>query len=370
MRDYLNDRLLAAGGWLDFGEYMHISLYAPELGYYVNGRTKFGADGDFTTAPEISPLFGQVVARQLAQSVEYGVIDIVEFGAGSGALAHALLGELAERKREVRYRIVEISPALVALQRERLELLLATPGLDISWLQDTTGVQCDGWILANEVADALPVQRFRCTREGIKALGVERQGEVLALTERPAHTELIARVEHLESTLGLSFPVGYSSEICPALVGWIEGLGKMLGEGQILLSDYGYSRADYYAAERATGTLMCHYRHRAHADALQLPGLQDITAWVDFTAIAEAASAVGLELSGYTTQAQFLLHGGLAELVADQNLSPEAQLVNAAGLKTLTLPGEMGERFRFMALSRGTLPALAGFSGKDLSYTL
>jgi SAM-dependent MidA family methyltransferase len=371
VRAQLVAELARAGGWLDFARYMELVLYAPGLGYYSAGSTKFGPAGDFITAPELTPLFGQALARQLAPVV--GALPgavMLEPGAGSGALAAAMLPALAELDAlPRRYLVLEPSADLAARQRERLSAELPD-GLfaRVEWLQALPERLPAGMLVANEVLDALPVERFRVTGDG----GVRRLGVVLDADgglqwaegqEDQAFTALLrARLGPLLDAL----PAGYESEFCARLPAWLATLLECFERGAALLVDYGLPRAEYYLPERAEGTLRCHYRQRAHSDPLLLPGLQDITAWVDFTTVAEAAVAVGWEVAGFTTQAHFLLDGGL-EMSVDPatTLRPEG-LQRLQAIKRLVLPGEMGERFRVMALTRGLDLPPPGFSLRDL----
>ncbi len=370
VRAHLASAVAAADGFLPFDAFMHEALYAPGLGYYAAGLKKFGADGDFVTAPEVSPLFGRVLARN-AQPV-LAALDsktVVEYGPGSGALAESLIQWFAERELALDYRLVEVSADLVARQRSRLSGLASQPGIEVSWVSDVAAESIDGVIIANEVADALPVCRFRRTDDGVDEVGLVDSDDGLALAYRPARERVGVAINAIEAARGDRLPAGYSSEYSPGLASWVGAVAKTLRRGLWLVSDYGLSRRDYYSDERTDGTFLCHFRHRAHADALAFAGLQDMTAWVDFTALAEAGVAAGLTLVGYTTQSGFLVGGGLADECTGE-LAPAEQLAQAAALKTLTLPGEMGERFRFLGLARGTLPPVAGFGFRDLSYQL
>lgn len=371
MLEHLKNKIDSEQGFLPFQAYMHEVLYAPGLGYYVNGLQTFGPGGDFTTAPELSAVFGRVIARQIAQlHAAIGANQVVEFGAGSGALALSILRWFQQAERPCRYSIVEVSPSLAAAQRERLAEFIDHPQQSVVWVDDPASIDCKGVIIANEVMDALPVVRFEKQGGQFFELGVACDNGELKPAKQPASAPLSAALTRLEDQRASAFPDGYVSEYCSALANWVGQLAACLSEGVILLSDYGYSRADYYSDERSAGTLMCHARQRAHGDYLFAPGLQDLTAWVDFTAVAEAALKADLSVMGFTTQANFLLAGGLTEEVAAMRLSEEALLRESAGIKSLTLPGEMGERFRFMALEHGTIPVMNGFGLKDLLYTL
>jgi len=371
LTDLIRRELTEQGGAVPFDRFMELALYAPGLGYYVAGSRKLGAEGDFVTAPEISPLFGRCLARQCVQVLEgTGGGDILEFGAGSGALARVLLEELDRLEcLPGRYLILEPSPELRGRQQELLAGL--EPGLAqrVQWL-DRPPQGLRGVVLANEVLDAMPVHRFRIDDGAVRelAVGWGDGGFVeLAATASPA---LAAAVRGLQEQ-GFILDDGYLSEINLRAGPWVEALGECLEAGAALLIDYGYPRREYYLPERSMGTLMCHYRHRAHPDPYRLVGLQDITAYVDFTAVAEAGGTAGMELAGYTSQANFLLACGLEKLLAESDPNDVAahfQLVQ--GVKRLILPGEMGERFQVMALARGLDEPLLGFSLRDFRARL
>ncbi len=361
--------IAAAGGALPFDRYMELALYGAGIGYYVNGSRKFGAGGDFVTAPEISPLFAQCLARQCAELLQrLGGGEVLEFGAGSGVMAVDLLLEL-QRLDSLpgRYRILELSADLQ--QRQRALLQRRAPGLvgRVEWCSRLPEPGWRGVALGNEVLDAMPVQRFRSTPGGTEEQCVVVRDGRLASAWRPAATPgLAAAVQGLQAQLGPLAP-GYVSEINLRLGPWLRALGAVLAAGALLLVDYGYSRAEYYHPERRDGTLICHFRQRAHADPLLLPGLQDITANVDFSAVAAAGAAAGFSLAGYATQAHFLLGCGLDALLAASD--PErvgAHLDLVQGAKQLTLPGAMGERFKAIGLLRGLEGPLRGFAVRDL----
>jgi SAM-dependent MidA family methyltransferase len=338
-------RLAAAGGWINFAEFMDLALYAPGLGYYSAGAQKFGEAGDFVTAPELSPAYGACLARAIAPLLRPGDA-ILELGAGSGALAQPLLDVLPSTGAPaVDYRILEVSGELRARQAERLA------GYPVQWLDRLPGPGFQGVILANEVADALPVQRFSWQGGDVQELGVARAAEGFRWAARPAASELRTQVRSLMDRIGAAWPPGYRSEFCPGLRPWVRGLAGVLLRGLILVCDYGLTAREYYHADRSDGTLVCHYRHRAHGDPFRWPGLQDISAWVDFSAAAQAGVDAGLTLAGFTTQAQFLLANGLVD--AAPPADPVAQASHAAALRRLLLPGEMGERFKVLALGRG-----------------
>ena len=370
--DYLRNRIRAAGGSLSFAEFMHDALYAPGLGYYTAGAAKFGADGDFVTAPEISPLFGRVLARQCAEILD--VLDggdILEFGAGSGKLAAELLAALeAHDTLPSAYRILEVSPDLEQRQRQTLELRVPQLAGCVEWLaRPPTGHR--GVVLANEVLDALPVERFCRAKDGVRQIRVAIRGEGFDTIEEPAPDILAAAVADIESAIGRRLPDGFVSEICLAASPWVGELSATLEQGVVLLFDYGVSRREYYAPDRSGGWLRCHFRHHVHGNPLILPGVQDLTAWVDFTAVAGAAVDCGLKLCGYLPQASFLINAGLdAELAEFANLPPASQLELSGQVKLLTLPGEMGENVKCLGLGRGVSENLRGFSQADRTHTL
>ena len=354
--------IAGAGGAIPFARFMELALYAPELGYYSAGKHKFGAAGDFVTAPELGTAFAQCLARQCAQilgALPHG--DILEAGAGSGALAVQLLLELERLGRlPARYLILEISSALCARQRtlfmEKAPHLLAR----VHWLDTLPPAGFRGIVLGNELLDAMPVERFRVGADGIAQLQVGWEENRFVWREMRANDALRDRL------IALGLPEGYVSEIGFAAEGWVRSVADILEQGVLLLADYGFPRGEFYHPQRATGTLMCHYRHRAHADPLILVGLQDITAHVDFSAVAAAGVESGLSLLGYASQALFLIGCGLDEVAAQATSGDaRAQLALTNEIKKLTLPHEMGELFKVIALGRGVEAPLAGFRMQD-----
>ncbi len=344
--------LEAHGNWISFARYMELALYEPGLGYYSGGAAKLGTAGDFVTAPEISPLFGRTLARQVRELLLPGE-TVLEFGAGSGALAQVLLEEI----EGVDYRIVETSPELA--QRQRLRL-----GNRAAWLTRLPE-RFRGVVIANEVLDAMPVHAVAWRAEGIRERGVGENEGALAWIERPAAGEVLAAA----SAAGVSAP--YESEIGLAARAWIRSIGTMLERGAILLVDYGFPRREFYHPQRAMGTLMCHYRHRAHGDPFFLPGLQDITAHVDFSAIADAAREAGLEVLGYAGLAQFLVNCGITELLERENPEDLARYAPAAcAANKLLSPAEMGELFKVLAVGRGIERPLRGFAAGNRAGAL
>jgi SAM-dependent MidA family methyltransferase len=352
----IRQSIAAAGGWNGFDRYMELALYTPGLGYYAAGARKFGdaaAGGDFVTAPEISPLFAAALASQAAQVFDHVPARIVEFGAGSGVLARDLLAALDARGIALdRYAIVELSPDLVARQQE----LLA--GRPVEWLT-APPVGFEGVMLANEVLDVMPVRLF-VMRGGVpRERGVALDGGALVFAERDADAEMRAAVAAIERAVG-PLPDGYGSEIGAAGAAWMRSAADWLARGVLLAIDYGFPRREYYHPQRLMGTLMCHYRHHAHSDPLWLPGLNDITAHVDFTAVADAAHEAGLDVLGYTSQAHFLINCGLLDHLGagrDQRRANEAH--------RLLSEAEMGELFKVLAVGRGALPPLVGFARGD-----
>ena len=354
-------------GPIPFSRFMELALYAPGLGYYSAGARKFGAEGDFVTAPELSPLFSCCLARQCAEVLEtLDGGDILEFGAGSGVMAADILLELERMEcLPERYLILELSAGLRRRQRDTLAARAPALLSRVHWLEAWPESPVEGVVLGNEVLDALPVERFCIGEEGVVSLDVDAAGAGLEISPRPAGKELREAVGRLERLLGHALPVGYGSEINLSLPAWMHGLGASLARGAVLLIDYGYPRHEYYHPQRGMGTLMCHYRHRAHADPLLWPGLQDITAHVDFSAVAEAGQAAGLALAGFSHQAAFLVGCGLETLFAEPVTDMREQLERARQVKLLTLPGEMGERFKVIGFHRGLDRPLRGFSFDD-----
>jgi len=354
------------GGWISFTRYMEMALYAPGLGYYVAGAAKLGSEGDFVTAPEISPLFGRTLAGQVADILRHTGGGVLELGAGSGALALTLLEELqAGNRLPDRYWILEVSPELA--QRQRRLLLLRLPGLAgrVEWITSLPP-RFTGVVVANEVLDALPVHLLAWREEDLRERGVTWKGEGFAWAERKPGPGALR-----DAAAALQIDAPYQSEVSIAVPALVRTLAGALDRGVLLCVDYGFGRREYYHPQRNGGTLMCHYRHRAHDDPFLFPGLQDITAHVDFTSVAEAGIGAGLQLLGYTTQAQFLINCGVVELLARTSAEQTAAyLPLAAGVQKLISPAEMGELFKVIALGRGVPPPLAGFKTGDKSRLL
>ncbi|TCO82230.1 SAM-dependent MidA family methyltransferase [Plasticicumulans lactativorans] len=358
--------IAAAGGAIPFERYMALALYAPGLGYYSAGAQKFGAAGDFVTAPELSPLFSRCLARQCRELLDaLGGGDILEVGAGSGVMAADILAELdAAGCLPGRYRVLEASAELRARQHATLAARVPHLLARVDWLERLPDGGFEGVVLGNEVLDAMPVRRFRVSAAGLHEVGVAvGEGGDLELVELPADATLAAAVAAIETALGRPLPPGYDSELNPYLDGWFRGLAAAVARGAVILLDYGYPRREYYHPERTRGTLICHYRHRAHEEVLLWPGLQDLTANVDFTAVADAGVGAGFALAGYTTQAYFLFGCGLEALVAETDPADTVRyLALAQQVKRLTLPGEMGERFKAIGFLRGLALRPCGFA--------
>lgn len=370
----LVDRIMAeiadSGGMIGFDRYMEMALYEPGLGYYSAGAARFGSAGDFVTAPLVSPLFSRTLARQCAECLgNLGAAAVVlELGAGTGDMAADVLAEL-ETLGQVpeQYLILEVSATLRQQQRDTLQRKVPELLDRVQWLDALPAEPLEGVLLANEVLDALPVQRFRQQADKVMEGCVGARDGRFVWVERPAGEPLGEAVAAIAADLGAPLPDGYVSEFCPALRPWLASLADVFRRGVMLFIDYGYPRAEYYHPQRAMGTLVCHYRHRAHDDPLILPGLQDITAFVDFSAVAESASHAGLDVLGYAPQAQFLLAAGLLDIVQQMPAGRDEReaLLLAQQVKTLTLPGEMGERFKVLALGRDYDHSLRGFSLAD-----
>jgi len=357
----IRDQIAAAGGWIGFDRYMELALYAPGLGYYTAGTRKFGGaacGGDFVTAPEISPLFAQALAAQVAQVFAHASPHIVEFGAGSGMLARELLAALDTRGTAAEsYAIVELSADL----RERQRALLGDSRM--RWL-DSPPRDFAGVIIANEVLDVMPVRLIARAGGELSERGVTLRDGALAFAGRPADASLAEALAEIEVEVG-ALPDGYGSEVGLLARAWMRSAGQWLARGALLAIDYGFPRREYYHPQRLMGTLMCHYRHHAHADPLWLPGLNDITAHVDFTAMAQAAQEGGLDVLGYTTQAHFLLNCGLLDLLTEDRTPAVA---NAA--HRLVSEAEMGELVKVLAVGRGIDAPLLGFAHGDRTHTL
>lgn len=370
LKHHIGEAISRAGGWIGFDRYMSLALYAPGLGYYSAGARKFGAEGDFITAPEVSPLFARCLADQCAEALRAlpaGERTVMELGAGTGKMAVEMLRTLARLDcLPDCYLIVEVSADLRQRQHDVLRQQAPDLASRVRWLDGPPEAPFAGVVVGNEIIDALVVKRFKRTEAGWEEIGVSLGPDGFEDAPKPADKVLIERLQGLETALGYDLPEGYQSEINVNLAPWLATVAGCLSQGVLLFIDYGMARHEYYQPQRRCGTLRCHYRHRAHDDPYFWPGLQDITAWVDFTALAEAALAQGLDVSGYTTQAHFLLGSGMERYLAAAADDAVAQYELAQGAKRLLLPGEMGERFKVMALSKGDVPAPSGMHHRDL----
>ncbi|NMG66465.1 class I SAM-dependent methyltransferase [Azoarcus indigens] len=370
LTELVKREMTAAGGYLSFARYMELALYAPGLGYYSGGARKFGPGGDFITAPELTPLFGQALAGQVQQVMEASAPAVIEVGAGTGLLAADLLLELEHRGcAPESYAILEVSGELRERQFDTLAQKAPHLASRVRWL-DRLPETFSGAVVANEVLDVMPVHIMVSRAEGLFERGValDDAGR-LCWADRPASGA------PAEATLALNLPTPssgeYVTEMNLAGRAWITAWAERLQQGALLLVDYGYPGAEYYLPSRSGGTLLCYYRHHAHGDPFLWPGLNDITAFVDFTAMAEAGYEAGLDVLGYTNQAQFLFNCGVLECLARRGPEDKADYVRAArAVQRLTAPHEMGELFKVLALGRGLGQPLLGFSRGDRLHTL
>ena len=368
LRAQIADTIRHAGGWISFAQYMQLALYAPALGYYTGGRHQLGADGDFITAPESTPLFGECIATQLAEVLPQTEGVLIEAGAGSGALAASVLLAL-ERLGclPAHYDILEVSPSLMQRQQEHLRAHAPHLLARVRWLQ-APPERFSGVLLANEVLDAMPVHRLRCEHGEVREDGValDANGQ-FCWQARP----LSAVLHEAAAALPLSTDMPIRTELALAARDWVRDWSRRLDSGLLLLIDYGYPRNEYYLPARADGTLACYYRHRMHADPFWLPGLSDITASVDFTAVAEAAFDSALDILGFTSQAAFLFNCGLAEHLARHSAAGErAHFAALRGAQRISDLREMGETFKVFAAGRGIAPQLCGFARHDRTHAL
>ena len=343
---------------------MEMALYAPEYGYYTGGSAKLGGAGDFITAPELSPLFGATLARQIAQVLEFTGGDVLELGAGSGRLARDILHSLEKGVLPERYKILDVSGELVERQRELLGQLPKTLQTRVEWISSLPS-SITGVVIGNEVIDALPVHLVTWSDDAILERGVGlRQGQLAWVDAPVRNSHLLQRAQ------AVAVPRPYLSEINMQATALMDAIGQRLKRGVVLFADYGFGAAEYYHPQRRQGTLMCHYRHRAHDDPFFLPGLQDITAHVDFSALAHTGVDAGLTLAGYTTQARFLANLGITDMLTgmDTGMADYARII--APVQKLLSPAEMGELFKTIALSKGINQPLLGFASGDLSRLL
>ncbi|WOD17821.1 class I SAM-dependent methyltransferase [Paraburkholderia kirstenboschensis] len=361
-----------AGGWLPFDRYMERALYAPGLGYYSGGARKFGLRGDdgsdFVTAPELSPLFAATLARPIAEALQAsGTRDVMEFGAGTGKLAAGLLNALAALGAEFdSYSIVDLSGELRERQRETIEAAAPALAGKVRWL-DALPERFEGVVIGNEVLDAMPVRLFASVDGAWQERGVAWRDGWFAFEDRPVSASAdVALLSEIDTAGG-----DYLAETHDAARAFTRTVCTMLARGAAFFIDYGFPRHEYYHAQRAQGTLMCHYRHRAHGDPFVYPGLQDITAHVEFTGIAEAGVETGADLLGFTSQARFLLNAGITDVLAEIDPADTARFLPAANaVQKLLSEAEMGELFKVIAFSRGLEDTLQAFSSGDRSHTL
>jgi SAM-dependent MidA family methyltransferase len=363
--EHIRGEIAASGGWISFARYMELALYAPGLGYYSAGAKKLGRAGDFVTAPEISPLYGQTLARQVNQIMQAGLDEVLEVGAGSGALAATLLEELERSGAAPRnYLILELSADL--RERSRDTLAARVPHLleRVAWLNRLPPA-FSGLVLGNEVLDAMPAHVVRVQGGNIEEGGVGVRSGRLDWSWRLASGAL------LDAARTLKLPEGFRTEIQLAARGFLHSLAGVLEKGVALFVDYGFPQKEYYHPQRREGTLMCHYRQHAHSDPFFVPGLQDITSHVDFSAIAAAAREGGLDLAGYTSQAQFLVNCGITEVMSRTPAEEGAQFLPLANqANRLMSPAEMGELFKVIAFRRGFAAPLLGFLEGDRRQAL
>lgn len=354
-------------GYIPFSRFMELALYAPNLGYYVNPLPKFGKEGDFTTAPETSQLFAMCLAKQTQEVLHtLGNADILEFGGGSGRLMVDLLRALHKlQSLPSHYYMIEISPLLKEQQQQLLKQELPDLSDKVIWV-DQIPPHFQGVIIANEVLDAMPVHRFHMQQGKLQECCVTWEDNQFADCLVPAQPALAKAV----AALGIVFEEGYTSEINLALPAWIGSLNAGLQRGLVLIIDYGYPRHEYYHPQRWMGTLMCHYQHRAHMHIYEYIGSQDITAFVDFTAISHSASSTPLMLNGYTTQGHFLLSCGLLEMADNMDFDFEQRYAISQQLKKLLLPSQMGEAFKVLALTKDLTMPLLGFTSHNMQEKL
>ncbi len=378
---HIANRIEAAGGWIPFAEFMDMALHLPGLGYYAGGAHKFGtaeSGGDFITAPELTPLFGQALAAQVAQVLGAIAVPpaptfppVLEVGAGSGRLAADLLLALEGRGAlPARYLILELSGELRARQRATIEQAAPSLAGRVEWL-DAMPERFSGCIVANELLDAMPTHAV-AWRDVPMERGVSLQDGHFVWAERAAGGALGTAMENMVTMDTIAAP--FVGEIGLAASAWVAEWGHRLERGAMLLLDYGLSRRELYHPQRNGGTLRCHYRHRTHDDPFWWPGLSDITSHVDFTAIAEAGYAAGLDVLGYANQATFLVNCGIGELLAQRQAAGDASALRAAGaVNVLLSPNEMGELFKVIALGKGspaTAEPLLGFARGDRRHAL
>ena len=371
LTDKIVQKIIESDGWINFATFMHMALYFPSLGYYSGGAKKFGKGGDFVTAPEISPLFAKTLARQAAQVLtetrgDYSIANILELGAGTGKLAAEMLVELQQLNTlPAQYFILEVSDHLRQIQREILQKKLSADLFNrVVWL-DALPISFVGLIIGNEVLDAIPLHLMINTEAGLCERGVSFEKKLI-WQDKP-----LQKGKLYDEVSTYSLPNHYLTEVCPAAAGLINSLADCLKQGVILMLDYGFGAAEYYHPQRNQGTLMCHFQHYAHANPFINLGLQDITAHVNFSAIADVGIAQGLSLAGYCNQASFLINCGMLDILAEvspSNMAIYAPL--AAAAQKLLSPAEMGELFKVIAMTKAFEADLIGFKSGDKSHML
>mgnify|MGYP002885660048 FL=1 len=349
LQEILRNKIDKSGGWLSFSDYMNCVLYHPLFGYYNNGIEKFGAKGDFITAPEISPIFAKAISQQILPILsQMSNPQILEFGAGNGVLAKDILDYMLENSSlDIEYKILETSVDL----RNRQKVTLEKYKKKINWLDRLPRNPFNAVVLANEVLDAMPVHRFIKKGKKILPYGVSLVKEKFSWKEGNEDSNLSSNIDKLEGSLGYPFPENYVSEFSYNIPAWINSVSSNIDKGAILIIDYGLNEKDYYDKARKDGTLVCHYRHNKIYDPFSLIGLQDISSWVNFSSCADTAIKLGLNLSGYTTQGQFILETIIKNSLDDKSNSVD-NLLYFQALKKMILPGEMGEYFKLMLLTK------------------
>ena len=364
---FIKNEIEENDGVISFQRYMELALYAPGLGYYTAGSVKLGEEGDFITAPEISSLFSQSLANAISPALKPEQV-ILEVGAGRGRMAADILLYLKQKNNLPKeYWILELSADLRERQKNTITETIPEFIDKVKWLNELPE-QFSGVVLANELLDAMPVQLFQKKENDINEINVVWREDRFQFQLKSSFDErLVHRIKNIENELASEFCSGYVSEVNFAAEDWIKSIGERLQQGIIVLIDYGFPRHEYYHAQRDQGTLMCHYRHRAHPDAFVYPGLQDITAHVDFTAMADAALEADLKVMGYTNQASFLMGAGLLSFAeSNEETDIQQQMEIASQIKKLTLPHEMGELFKVIGFSKKCDVELAAFEFRDL----
>jgi len=381
LKQRIQDAIIAQGGRISFAEYMNLALYAPGLGYYSAGLKKFGQLGDFITAPEISPLFSQCLALQCIHIMEQtGQRTLLEVGAGSGIMAIDIIQELEQQAQlPEQYLILELSAELRDRQQQAIKARLPHLFERFKWLDNLPVKPFSGIVIANELLDAMPVHLLKLDQDSVfeRYVSLDENNDFIWLDAPPSHPRLAAAareirtvqqpLSHLDEQPGKA----YITEVNLQAMDWVKSIAEILDSGAILLIDYGYTAKEYYHPQRSMGTLMCHYQHHRHEDPFYLPGMQDITAHVDFSRVAQAANESGMFVCGFTTQAHFLMAGGLVELTKDLDPEDVTRFTEVARqIKMLTLPEEMGELFKVILLARDKTLSLPAFQFQDFRQRL